>query len=92
MKIIIDIPKDAYKDISKHTNCEWKSIIAIHNAIKNGIPLDDITTEIQQILDMDWSDGLYQALRIIDRHIGENTRHLKYAGDYADQDTMMPAT
>ena len=21
-----------------------------------------------------------------------NTRHLKYAGDYADQDTMMPAT
>ena len=31
---------------------------------------EDIKAEICQTLDVDWSDGLYQALRIIDKHIG----------------------
>lgn len=31
--------------------------------------IEDIKAEIEQILDVDWSDGLYQALRIIDKHI-----------------------
>lgn len=31
--------------------------------------IEDIKTEIKETLNADWSDGLYQALRIIDRHI-----------------------
>lgn len=33
--------------------------------------IEDIKAEIQKTLDFDWSDGLYQALRIIDKHIGK---------------------
>ena len=76
-------------------------------AIVDGTPLDDIKAEISsnlitdgQVIEGEYfaedaeyiNHGLNMALEIIDKHIGENTRHLKYAGEYADQDTMMPAT
>ena len=33
--------------------------------------IEAIREEIKKTLDADWSDGLYRALKIIDRHIGK---------------------
>lgn len=48
------------------------AIEALQASLDNGVSMrkiDDIRTEIRQTLDADWSDGLYQALHIIDKYI-----------------------
>ena len=70
MQIVIDIPEEAYEIIKKDTESEMYII----QVIKQGIPLEDITAEIQQVVEEEadderWSRGLHYALKIIDKHI-----------------------
>ena len=39
MKIVIELSDDVYEDIKDYTNCEWRSIIALHDAINKTIIL-----------------------------------------------------
>lgn len=85
MKIVIDIPeevKDAFDNASNEdinfSYYDYNSVIG--KAIRNGTPLDDITTKIKKIiklyegtcdqeLGIKW--GFEEALEIIDNHIGK---------------------
>lgn len=67
MKLIIDIPDNQYNQI-----CELR----LHNrtiyddAIRNGIPLEKIRDEIDSYCsdNRDRNDGLYIAMKIIDKY------------------------
>lgn len=55
MKLMIEIPEEFYK-----TSCEtgflcweWMSMLELTNAIKNGTPLDNIISQIEQARDKD---------------------------------------
>lgn len=79
MKLIIDIPKRIY-DVIKIRSAVMTS--ELHQAVLNGIPIEDIKTEITNIPITD-TDGhnnnwyrepqaiIDDALRIIDKHIKE---------------------
>ena len=55
MKLIIDIPEDYYEVLSKTeviltSQRSGKTFMSvIYSAVKNGVPLDDVKTEIEQI-------------------------------------------
>lgn len=69
MKLIIDIPKNY--DLSKIQNGSIASKIIL-NAVKEGIPLDDIKAEIEDLEPEYDFEGFYkcqsEVLNIIDRH------------------------
>ena len=83
MKQIINIPEEVKKDIDT-----WKGQFItdgydLIDAVKNGIPLDDIRQEIEQISTLsieDGSDGYddyidrQDVLDIIDKYIGKEQR------------------
>ena len=83
MKLIIDIPKRIY-DVIQIRSAVMKS--ELHQAVLNGIPLEDIKTEIQKALDEDKATdtenakvqaiALMWCLEVIDKYTGgtdENT-------------------
>lgn len=79
MKLIIDIPEDEYSWLIEHPNSiRWSSVYT--DSILNGVPLDDIATEIEDVikrykgscdqeLGIKW--GYEGALEIINEHIGK---------------------
>ena len=81
-KIVIDIPKEKYKEISNN-NPQYSDDFDLYYAIKNGIPLDDIKAEIEKEKvckikgynaigsqsEKGFDMGLLRALKIIDKHI-----------------------
>ena len=106
MKLIVEIPQEVKEAFDKANKddinfCYYDYNSLIGKAIKNGLPLDKITSKIDaeikggshcdEYID-GYEDGLKEALKIINKFIGRNTRLLEYAGKYADNDTMMPAT
>ena len=80
MQIVIDIPEEVYKDINKDTVFYNDYEEELRDAIRNGIPLEQITAEIRQIVDEEtehdekWARGLHYALCIIDKHISGDMR------------------
>ena len=79
MKVIVDIPAEVYKDINKDTVFYNDYEEELRDAIRNGIPLEKITTEIRRIVDEEtehdekWARGLQYSLCIIDKYRnGEN--------------------
>ena len=70
MKLIIDIPIDRYKQIQ---NEQWlPNRLGIEKAIANGIPLEQIRTEIESIEDFEVVNGAlyvreYDVMQIIDK-------------------------
>ena len=72
MKLIIDIPKGTYEAVKVGTInqvLEYK----VWNAIKNGIPLDDIKAELERANRMYpyTNHGILEAIAIINKHIGK---------------------
>ena len=73
MKLIIDINEDDYEYMK---NGYVPHSFNMFYAIKNGISLDKIRTEIEQIADEErehdekWAIGLRYAVKIIDNYIG----------------------
>lgn len=73
MKLIIDIPDDAYKKIIAD---KYAIYDRMYYSIKNGTPLDNLRAEISENIEAfsmsDWetnnilADGLQMALNIID--------------------------
>lgn len=62
--------------LNPNENEETAKKLAKKYATIDSVPMsviEDIREEIGQILDTKWSVGLYQALRIIDKHIGKGT-------------------
>lgn len=76
MKLIIDIPEEAYEQIVEAGDLDYLEVIT---AIENGIPLDDVKAEIDKLYDrirpynIDVSDGLNMALDILD-NIGKSEK------------------
>ena len=83
MKLIINVPEELYTNIVED-NCSMADMRILLTVIKNSILLDDISTEIKNnVLDEPMSEqmtvedmclynsGLYKALSIIYKHIGE---------------------
>ena len=78
MKLIIDIPDEAYKDekMSLYFGCYSRKL---HSTLYNGIPLDKIKTEIEQIeingklRDVEcFNAGMNTALNVIDKYIAKS--------------------
>ena len=75
MKLIIDIPEERYKHIQEE---QWlPNRLLIEKAIANGIPLDKIRAEIEQ-MDFDFGDFYdhtstirEMVLEVIDRYRGD---------------------
>ena len=73
MKLIIDIPDHIYSMVN-NTGTFGCYRFNTSKAIRQGIPLDKISTEIQMMADDEWnkqvgaSKGLEEALEIIDRY------------------------
>ena len=76
MKMVIEIPDEIYH--------KWKLTGEIDNFYLKDALLNSkfllewikpIKIEIKETLDVDWSDGLYQALKIIDKHINGKKNH-----------------
>lgn len=70
VKIIIEIPKAMYESVQNGTYCG-----TLYKELKNGTPLDDVKAEISAEAKGTMNDrraeGLYTALKIIDKHIGK---------------------
>ena len=73
VKLIIEIPRNEYKDTCERTLSD-RSIW--DNAIRKGIPLDDVKAEIEEKIShydhfqgSNTAHGLGIALEIIDKHI-----------------------
>ena len=73
MKLIIDIPEDALKEMKTEEFISIESIDTAIECIKNGTPFDDVKAEIEQTAkDYDKFDdyrrvrGLWIALEILD--------------------------
>ena len=69
VKLIIEIPKTMYENVQNGTYCG-----TLYKELKNGIPLDKVTAEIEDEAYLGVNDryckGLHEALRIIDKHVG----------------------
>lgn len=52
MKLIIDIPEDALKEMKTKEFISIESIDTAIECIQNGIPLDDVKAEIKMVMDM----------------------------------------
>lgn len=83
MKLIIDIPEEVKQTFDNAKNEDlygnyYDRNSLIGKAIQNGIPLDDLRAEIEQIADEEqkhdkkWAIGLRYAVKIIDRYRREN--------------------
>jgi hypothetical protein len=77
MKLIIDIPEEAYNNIEPFLNGETIkggiNLFKTLEIIKNGTPLDDIKEEIEERIEM-WGtddDEYHDCLDIINKHIGD---------------------
>ena len=73
MKLIIDIPQDVIAYVKE----TYKGNDVLYCAIKYGIPLDDVKTEINNLprcwKSEDYEDAIQDAIEIIDKHIGERS-------------------
>ena len=71
MKLIIDVPKEDYKEVLKDTYSGTSFENRIFTAIANGIPLDKIRNEIEQnIGDNPYkNDGIYCSLHVLDNYM-----------------------
>jgi hypothetical protein len=58
MKLIIDIPKDVYEDILKHSTEIQAEGYVIASAVLHGTPLDDVKIKIANI-DSPYRDGCW---------------------------------
>lgn len=73
MKLIIDIPEDKYKTFK---NGMYSGMLdaELFQDIKNGTPLDNLRSEIEQVADEEqkhdekWTIGLRYAVKIIDKY------------------------
>ena len=82
MKIIIDIPKEAYEYVKATSYLGWLTTGEYAYVIQNGIPLDDVKAEIEKQIERDFAfsetetlkvpchygiaNGLQNAIRILD--------------------------
>ena len=83
MKLIIDITTNEYERINSipSGNTDYQTTVRLYDAIKNGIPLDDIKAEIEEcredeephLIDYRYhrNEMLDLVLDIIDKHIQE---------------------
>lgn len=81
MKLIIDIPENEYIGIKSfpNANTSYPWTIHLYDAVKNGIPLENIKAEIERgskllcvgSFEKGIAKGLKVALEIIDKHIGD---------------------
>lgn len=76
MKLIIDIYDSDYEDIQKYGTVIDEDRDDIADAIKNGIPLDDIKNEIPTLSHWQSDDGqdlamVADVLECIDKHTGK---------------------
>ena len=67
MKLIIDIPDEAYNRLL--TEQHLPNRLDIEYFIVHGIPLDEIKAEINERL---WEDDAERVFEIIDKHIAES--------------------
>lgn len=71
MKYIVDISKELFEEIKNDEVCGLNELT---RAITKGIPLEDITKDIEQTAieeqteDSKWALGLRYSLKIIDKH------------------------
>lgn len=82
MKLIIDIPEEAYEYVKATSYLGWLTTSEYAYVIKNGIPLDDVKAEIEKQIERDFAfsetetlkvpchygiaNGLQNAIRILD--------------------------
>lgn len=82
MKLIIDIPEDAYEYVKATSYLGWLTSPEYAYAIKNGTPLDDVKAEIEKQIKRDFAfaetetfkvpchygiaNGLQNAIRFLD--------------------------
>ena len=78
MKLIIDIPEKEYKNICLMSKNGIG--MALYDWVANGIPLEDIRSEIESLRDKKhdiYTAGLKLALEIIDNHTYFLDEHIK---------------
>lgn len=72
MKLVIDIPNYIYESVKNSNICNYERF-KIKEAIRNGIQLDDIKAEINNLPKLRYSSGervyLDEVLEIIDKNI-----------------------
>lgn len=77
MKLIIDISDEIYNDVKTDNYFDAHDICDVKESIKNGIPFEDITNDIEQTVirelaeDSKWALGLRYSITIINKHISE---------------------
>lgn len=83
MKLIIDITEEHFKDCQLTLSSPFELVPLIESyctMIVNGIPLEDIKTEIESLRDKQqgtYTAGLKLALEIIDNHTCFLDEHIK---------------
>ena len=74
MQIIIDINENVFTRLFDNGDlCAMDDLFAIAKAVRKGIPLEKIRAEIDSYCsdNRDRNDGLYIAMKIIDKHLKE---------------------
>lgn len=86
------IPRSILEDIKSEIEDEKDFAYADFERYK----VECLGQEWEDVLDSlptdDYRFGMARCLEIIDKHISRKNRYLKDAGNFADNDTMMPAT
>lgn len=71
MRLIINIPKEVYKNIqSKSTEIQAKGY-TLENAVLNGIPFEKLRSEIEHNIgdNLYKNDGIYCSLHVLDNYM-----------------------
>ena len=73
MKLIIDIPEEDYKNVSRIVDMGLGT--NVDEAIKNGTPLDDVKAELEHMACRQYEHRLMldrqETLEILDKYIGK---------------------
>lgn len=84
MKLVIDIPNGEYKKVKA-----FKYPTIIEKSVQDGKPLDKVLADLkkeikeysEKYLGLDYYDGIYSAIEVIDEHIGKRGRGRKGGGE-----------